>query len=35
MENEHYESVSEQVRFLVWFSLAILMSVGALMAVAI
>lgn len=33
--DDYYESVSEQVRFFVWLSLATLMSVGAIMAVAL
>jgi hypothetical protein len=36
MSNDYdYESVSEQVRFIVWLSLAVLIGVGAIMAVAL
>ena len=35
MSNHEYESVSEQVRFILWLSLVTLMGVGAIMAVAL
>jgi hypothetical protein len=35
MSSEDYESVSEQVRFIVWLSLIVLMSVGGMLAIAL
>lgn len=35
MSNDNYESVSEQVRFIVWLSLIVLMSVGGMLAIAL
>jgi hypothetical protein len=35
MSNHEYESVSEQVRFIVWLSLATLISVGAIIGLAL
>lgn len=35
LENNEYESVSEQVRFIVWLSLIVLMSVGGMLAIAL
>lgn len=35
MSSDNYESVSEQVRFIVWLSLAILVSVGGMLAIAL
>ena len=35
MSSEDYESVSEQVRFIVWLSLVVLMSVGGMLAIAL
>ncbi len=35
MSNHEYESVSEQVRFIVWLSLATLIGVGAIIGLAL
>lgn len=35
MSSNEYESVSEQVRFIVWLSLIVLMSVGGMLAIAL
>ncbi len=35
MSSDNYESVSEQVRFIVWLSLIVLMSVGGMLAIAL
>jgi hypothetical protein len=35
MSSDNYESVSEQVRFIVWLSLVVLMSVGGMLAIAL
>jgi|APGre2960657404_1045060.scaffolds.fasta_scaffold284942_1 hypothetical protein len=35
MSSNEYESVSEQVRFIVWLSLVVLMSVGGMLAIAL
>jgi hypothetical protein len=35
MSDYDYESTSEQVRFIVWLSLVVLMSVGAIIGLAL
>ena len=35
MSSNEYESVREQVRFIVWLSLVVLMSVGGMLAIAL
>jgi hypothetical protein len=35
MNSNEYESVSEQVRFIMWLSLIVLMSVGGMLAIAL
>lgn len=32
--SDDYESVSEQLRFILWLSLLVLMSVGGMLAIA-
>ena len=35
MSSNEHESVSEQVRFIMWLSLIVLMSVGGMLAIAL